>query len=595
MTMSAGPHFKSSIGVSRVAARSIFGVSLVLSVISAWSLIRLPGILNPLANQFRGYFPSDQLSYAGVAASAKSGQLGLVEPFTQTGLSFYPSWWYKLVGLFAGAADLEIAAAWSILGIGVVIGAVLFIGFAAWRISGKAWAPLIVAILLWIGPLSSILFDNWFANFNSHAVLWGPYGALYPLNGEAAGLALGSCALVLGFWTSVRPSWPNGVRIGLFGLSALLLGVIANFQTYSFLTLTAIALWVLAVGGLLKARQRSLVIAVVVLVVAVAIVAPFIRGTVGALPIYVLMLLPTLPGIWPLLKGHVMVATVSVVAFLAGAAPQIAWMISGTLAKDPFLVYRVDQSGDLGVPIWAFLLLGSPVLLVWGAILRVQIKRRRNYETALLVGWFSAFTLLSFNNVWGFGQEPYRFWIDSVIVFAFIAAVSMPAGDVKEYFADNAAKVLTVSAVVLLAASLWNVGGFRSYVVEQGNIDMESAQLISLAELVGTNTTGNGLLSAEPCLDPRIVKVVTGVPVAFYNLGLAWPEKKIEIDAVIAAGDAGVLDTDLMRSAGISYLLTDSSCPTAWDPSTKMGVAEIAQTNYLVDAEVWTLTLWRLF
>jgi len=578
-----------------MATGSVFVVSLTLSVISAWSLIRLPGVLNPLANQFRGYFPSDQLSYAGIAASAKSGQLGLVEPFTQTGFSFYPSWWYKLVGLFAGAADFEVAAAWSILGFSVVIGAVVFIGFAAWRISGKAWAPLTVAILLWIGPLSSILFDNWFANLNSHAVLWGPYGALYPLNGEAAGLALGSCALVLGFWTLARPNWPNWVRLGLFGLSALLLGVIANFQTYSFLTLTAISFWVLAVGGLLKARQRRPVLAVVVLVVAVMIVGPLVRDTVGALPIYVLMLLPTLPGIWQLIKGQMKIAVIAVVAFLTGAAPQIVWMISGTLAKDPFLVYRVDQSGDLGVPIWAFLLLGSPVLFIWAAILRVQIKRRGNYEMALLVGWFIAFALLSFNNFWGFGQEPYRFWIDSVIVFAFIAAVTLPSGNVTAYFADNTAKVLTVPATILLAASLWNVGGFRAYVSEQGNISVESAQIESLAELVGTNMTGEGLLSAEPCLDPRIVKVVTGVPVAFYNLGLAWPEKKAEIDAVIAAGDSGVLDTDLMRSAGISYVLTDSSCPTAWDPSTGMGVAEIARTDYLVNADVRTLTLWRLF
>ena len=281
------------------------------------------------------------------------------------------------------------------------------------------------------------------------------------------------------------------------------------------------------------------------------IVGPLVRGTVGALPIYALMLLPTLPGIWQLIKGHMKMAAIAVVAFLAWAAPQVAWMISGTLAKDPFLVYRVDQSGDLGVPIWAFLLLGLPALLIWAAILRVQIKRRGNYEIALLVGWFIAFALLSFNNFWGFGQEPYRFWIDSVIVFVFIAAITIPSGNTKAYFADNTAKVLTVSATTLLAVSLWNVGGFRAYVSGQGNISMETAQLDSLAELVGTNMTGEGLLSAEPCLDPRIVKVVTGVPVAFYNLRLALPAKKTEIDAVIAANNAGVLDINLLRNAGV--------------------------------------------
>ena len=149
--------------------------------------------------------------------------------------------------------------------------------------------------------------------------------------------------------------------------------------------------------------------------------------------------------------------------------------------------------------------------------------------------------------------------------------------------------------IVLIAASFWNVGAFRSYVSSQGNIDFNSTQLKAISQLVSANTSGEGLLTPEPCLDPRYVKVVTGVPVAFYNLGLAWPEKKTEIDAVLEAGAAGVLDTDLMRVAGISYLLTDSACPTAWDPSTKMGVSEIAQIDYFVDADIRQLTLWRLF
>lgn len=573
--------------------------SLVFSLFSTWSLIRLPGNLNPVANVFRGYFPSDQLSYAGIAASAKAGQLDLVEPFTETGFSHYPSWWYKFIGLFASFTGLEVSAAWSILGFAVILGSVFFIGIAAWRITGKPWAPLVVAMLLWIGPLSSILFDNWFAIFSSHAVMWGPYGALYPLNGEAAGLALGSSALVLGFWTLVRPNWPNTVRIASFGLSALVLGMIANFQTYSFLTLTAVTLWMLAVGGLLKARQRRPFIAVVAAVVIVAIVGPLIRDTVGALPIYALMLLPTLPGIWQLLKGHVRFATVAIVAFAIGAAPQIGWVVLGTLSADPFLEYRVDQSGNLGVPMWAFLLVGSPVLLIWVAILRPQIQRRDNFAISLLVGWFIAFFLLSFNSFWGFGQEPYRFWIDSVIVFAFIAAISLPKANVSEFFADNTSKALTIAATLLLAASLWNVGGFRSYVSEQGNINMESAQLESLAELVSTNMKGEGLLSAEPCLDPRIVKIVTGAPIAFYHLGLAWPTKRAELDAVIAANNAGVLDINILRDAGVSYLVTDSTCPTGWKPDQQEGafpldVFPVATSDYPIEGGSGTLTLWQI-
>jgi hypothetical protein len=581
-------------GVSLHTLMALF-LSLTFSLFSAWSLIRLPGNINPFANVFRGYFPSDQLSYAGIAASAKAGQFGLVEPFTQTGSSYYPNWWYKFIGLFASVTGLEVSSAWSILGFGVILGSVLFIGIAAWRITGKSWAPLVVGLLIWIGPLASILFNNWFVNLESHAVMWGPYGALYPLNGEAAGLSVGSVGLVLGYWVAIGPQWPKPLRLTLFGLAGLMLGLIANIQTYSFLTLTAITLWIAAVGGLLRSRSRKIVGLTVALVALIAVVAPLIRDSVGALPIYVLMLVPTLPGIWALVKGRMPFAFAGLIFFLLGAAPQVMWMAVGTLDQDPFLTYRVDQSGELGIPLWAFLLYGSPVLLTWAAILRVQIARKGTKEIALLVGWFVAFVLLSFNNSWGFGQEPYRFWINSVIVFVFIAALTLPRAELSRYFSTRSAAILSTLAVVLVAASFWNVGAFRAYVSSQGNIDFNSTQLQGIAELVSENNSGEGLVTAEPCINPRHLKVATGVPVAFYNLGLAWPEKKNEIDDVIAAGDTGVLDTDLMRSAGISYLLTDSSCPTAWDPSTRMGVTEIAQTNYLVDADVKTLTLWRLF
>ena len=425
--------------------------------------------------------------------------------------------------------------------------------------------------------------------------MWGPYGALYPLNGEAAGLTLGSCALVLGYWVIARPAWPKLARFALFGLSGFVLGVVANFQTYSFLTLTAMTLWIIAAGGLLMARSRRLLI-VSALLLAVALVSgPLIRGTVGALPVYALMLIPTLPGIWGLARLRLPLAATGFVFFLVGAAPQVIWLISGTLDKDPFLTYRVDQSGDLGIPIWAFIVFGSPVLFAWGAILRVQIMRRGTKEIALLVGWFVAFVLLSFNGWWGFSQEPYRFWINSVIIFVFIAALTFPSSETSSYFSSRRSQILSVMTIVLIAASFWNVGAFRSYVSSQGNIDFNSTQLKAISQLVSAKTSGEGLLTAEPCLDPRYVKVVTGVPVAFYNRGLAWPENKTEIDAVLDAGKIGVLDTDLMRAAGIAYLLTDSACPTAWDPSTKMGVSEIAQIDYFVDADIRQLTLWRLF
>jgi hypothetical protein len=574
--------------------RIVFAFSWLFSLISAWSLLRLPGELNPAANLFRGYFPTDQLSYAGISASAKAGSFGLVEPFTQTGVSFYPSWWYKIIGQFASYTGMEIPAAWSFLGLVVVLGSIAFIGFAAYRVTGKAWAPLVLGVLLWIGPLSAVLFDNWYVNLSSHAVMWGPYGALYPLNAEAVGLAIGSAALALGYWTLRRPAWGPRRRIVLFGLAGLGIGITANFQTYSFLTLTAVAFWVLAVAGLQRSKSRNLLIATIAILVSALVLGTLMRETIGALPVYVLMLIPTLPGLWYFAQKRLVLVSVGLFFFALGAAPQVFWMISGTLAKDPFLTYRVDQSGDLGVPLWAFVLIGSPILVTWALILWVQIYRRGVAEIALLVGWFIAFMLLSFNNLWGFGQEPYRFWIDSVIVFTVVATLTLPPGVAAALRSNVRMRILAALAVVLIGASVWNVGGFREYVAEQGNIDFDSPRLLALNELVGAEPLDPGLVTSESCIDPRTLKVVTGVPVAFYNLGLAWPEKKAEIDALIEATNAGVLDVELMRAAGVSYLVTDTGCPTQWQPEGNLGVAQFSSIQYSTDQGDQRLELWRI-
>ncbi len=575
-------------------SRIVFVFSWLFSLVSAWSLLRLPGELNPAANLFRGYFPTDQLSYAGIAASAKAGNFGLVEPFTQTGVSFYPSWWYKIIGQFASWTGMEIPAAWSFLGLVVVLGSIAFIGFAAYRVTGKAWAPLVLGVLLWVGPLSAVLFDNWFVNLDSHAVLWGPYGALYALNAEAIGLSVGSAALALGYWTLKRPEWSQRRRVVLLGIAGIGVGITANFQTYSFLTLTTVMFWSLAVAGLLRAQSRKLLILTASLFVVTLIVGSLSREAIGALPVFALMMIATLPGLWCFAQRRVILIAVGLFFFALGAAPQLLSMLSGTLARDPFLTFRVDQSGDLGVPLWAFVLLGSPILVTWAVILWVQVKRKGIAEIALLVGWFLAFVLLSFNGAWGFGQEPYRFWINSVIVFVVVATLTLPVGLIPALRTNNRLRILAALAAVLVGASLWNVGGFREYVGQQGNIDYSSPRFTALAELISAEPLAAGLLTAEPCLDPRDLKVVTAAPVAFYNLGLAWPENKNEIDALIEANSAGVLDVGLMRAAGVSYLITDTGCPTQWYPAGNLGVAQASSIEYSTDQGNQRLELWRI-
>jgi hypothetical protein len=352
--------------------------------------------------------------------------------------------------------------------------------------------------------------------------------------------------------------------------------------------------WSLAVAGLLRAKSRKLLVITVALFVITLIAGSLFREAIGALPVFALMLIATLPGLWCFAQRRVTLIAVGLFFFVLGAAPQFLSMLSGTLARDPFLTFRVDRSGDLGVPLWAFVLLGSPILVTWAVILWVQVKRKGNAEIALLVGWFLAFVLLSFNGAWGFGQEPYRFWINSVIVFVVVATLTLPVGLIPALRTNIRLRILAAFAAVLVGASLWNVGGFREYVGQQGNIDFSTPRFTALAELISAEPLASGLLTAEPCLNPRDLKVVTGAPVAFYNLGLAWPDNKNEIDALIEANNAGVLDVELMRAAGVSYLITDTGCPTQWYPAGNLGVAQASSVEYPTDQGTQRLELWRI-
>jgi hypothetical protein len=211
------------------------------------------------------------------------------------------------------------------------------------------------------------------------------------------------------------------------------------------------------------------------------------------------------------------------------------------------------------------------------------------------VGWFISFVLLSFNNLWGFGQEPYRFWINSVIVFVVIATLTLPSAVKTAVNSNIRLRVLSALAVVLVAASMWNVGGFRAYVQSQGNIDFDSPRIRAIEQIIAAQTLNPGsLVSAETCIDPRVLKVATGAPVAFYNLGLAWPENKSQIDALLDATNAGVLDVNLMREAGVNYLLTDTSCPTQWYPGGNLGVAQMSSIEYPTDQDSQRIELWRV-
>lgn len=186
-------------------------------------------------------------------------------------------------------------------------------------------------------------------------------------------------------------------------------------------------------------------------------------------------------------------------------------------------------------------------------------------------------------------------WIDSVTLSALllvpVTAWSLARG--RSALSPHVGTVAVgVLATVVVALALLDFGAFRIYVRDSGMIRFDSARYLTLGQLTAPV---DALLAPGPCLDPKEVKIATRKPVAFYNLGLAWPAEKEAIDAVIANTAAGSFDADVMRAAKVGYAVTDSSCPTVWPIDQTMGVVKQASLDYADELGSGTLTLWRIY
>lgn len=561
-------------------------------------ILRLPVVPNGGSSlqAFRGYFSIDQLSYAGIASTTASGNNGLPEPFTETGQSFYPSSYYRLIGLIARWTGASVPAVWTVLGTLVLCIAVAVVGYVGYRISRRAWAPALVGPALTIGTLSVVLHDYWYTSLDSHAVLWGPYGALYALNAEVAGFTAVAIGLSIVLAVSLRPSGSRRVLIAWLTAAAALIAAAANLQTYTFLIGTAMAFSWLGAYGLLRARSRALLLTTLAIVVLTFVVGPLVSERIGALPVFALLIACTLPGALWVARGRLKALILPALAFALLAGPQIGLVASGVLAENEFLTYREDQSGALGVPLMAGVLATLPIGAVWLFTVLAAKQRRNDPVLGLVIGLGFATVMLAANNAWGFGQEPYRMWIGCVAISALMLSATT-AWSIAQAQDDPAlrssawTKSSAAAAVVLVALAAFDFGGFRQFVATTGVIRFDSSRYLALKQLT---TDVDGLMTAEPCIDPQHLKIASRKPVAFYNRGIAWPELKSDIDGVLINAQNGVFDPDILRKAGVTYLITDSACPTKWQVEGTMGAIRKGSVGYADPEQSGTLTLWRL-
>jgi hypothetical protein len=246
------------------------------------------------------------------------------------------------------------------------------------------------------------------------------------------------------------------------------------------------------------------------------------------------------------------------------------------------------------VDIGPALIAALPLLAVSATLLIASLARPRTPQsmavTAAVVALGSGVAIMASNDLWGFEQEPYRFWLQYSIVGLLSLSTLLPWAwrRIRRINVASARGVVALSIVsgLLWAVSLADLLAFRDYARNQGLIAIDGAYSQALRTLVGPES---GLVISSACLDPQVLRLTTGAPVAYFNRGLAWPEKKDQFDQLLDPGRVAISDPAQVAAAGVSYVITDSACEGEWSYQDARVQPEQIETY-----PGGTLTLWRV-
>ena len=563
---------------------AVGGSFLTAQALSLWAL------LGPVSNAdwtkgFRAYFSNDQLSYAAIAVNSSQSIGSSAEPLTGTGVSFYPSGWYHFLGLVNNVTGVPVNLLWQVLGLATIGIAIAILGLIAHTLSRRWWAPILPGLALFTGTLSTFIHDYWYTSLSAHAVIWGPFGTLFTLNSGAIALMGGTVALALILWHLLAPSRSN-TRIFI---AAALIGLLANLHTYAFFTTASFAAAFITITALITAKSRRRTVLVIAATGLVLVFGNPIAALIGPLPLFALLLLVTAIAAYPFIKSNLH-TTFSLIA-LAGiaASPQVIRTLLGIASQDEFLAYRQGSSLDLGVPLIAAAVAAVPLILFAIYILFVsRVMPGRSQE--VIYSFFAATAIgaviMSTNDLWGFNQEPYRFWLQYSIITGFLISILLAYA--LSFQQKRTGLAVLVVAVLLWLISLADFAGFFSYAREQGVLPTQDSRALAIQELTKEIPSGSReLILSSRCTDPQLLKLITSRPVAFFNYGLAWPDNREEVRDLNERLTGNTLIG--LQAAQVGYVITDSNCDSDW-AYTEAGINIISITPY----DSGALTLWRV-
>jgi hypothetical protein len=570
--------------------------SLAVAVAVLLYLVTQVGMLvhrtGSVITSFRDYFVYDQLSYLSMVVNFARGDFASVEPFTETGRNTYPHLYYLVLGAFGHLTGAGPVEAWNIVGTVVQAGLVAAIGVACVRVTGRPWTGVLGFVPLLLGTFAWVQGgDQWYWQMSSHAVLWGPFGVLFTLNGEAAALSVAGIVFLTALVPALRGS-SRRARLLSLTLVAVVVGGLLNVHVYAFLATVFLSFYVVAAHAVLERQRRRLLVLSAVLVPVSLGLAVVVAEAIGPLPAFVVGLLPTVPGLLATIGRTRGLALVPMGAALLATLPQIVTTVLASAAGDPFLAYRVASSKDLGVDLPLGPIAGAALIVPLVVILVAGIRARRTIWTAYASGSMLAWAMTSTNDLWRANQEPYRLWIDSFLLIAVTivpvlldvavrtlrGAADRPAGQEPP---RRARLVVGTAAVVIVAVGAASaIDWVRFFSAGRGLGQITFAEPIDRAIAEVTADATAGTIVVGPCLDPQIVKIDSGRSVAHYNLGMAWPADRDAVDDAREALADGRVDADAVERAGIRWYLALSECADGPDPASVPGLAEVGRSVY---------------
>lgn len=493
------------------------------------------------------------------------------------------------------------ADVWNLAGVALEILLVVGISLASVLITRKWWTAYFGAVPFLIGT-ASIRGGGWATGLQGHALLWGVFATMFPLNSETASLCIAGLLFLLLLVVATRSVRPRTMLMSAIVVGAGV-GLLANLHTYVFLTAVYVLLYGIAAYAITVRRSWSSALLSVALIVVLFLLGPLFASSFGRLVTLVFGLLPAVPGtVLAIARWRARILGPLLAALLT-ASPQVLGTLFALQAGNAFLKFREASSSGLGVDWQDGLLHATPVLLPLLLILVAGIQRRHPLWTSYSLGLLTAWLLLAKNDVWGANQEPYRLWIECFVLTAFTIvpmaiAVGLSYLSRREPRATRASRRLlavaaTLATVAVLIAGVSSVDWFRFYRAETGQTIALSTPYNRALQAAAAPATGHNLIMAGPCINQEILKAVSGARVDYYNHGLAWPARMNQINLVRATAVwKQLLVPSELHAANIGWLMTDGSCSANWAKRYSNELERITSSSYGPKPRD-VITLWR--